>query len=153
MRALEVRIPPPAVLLAFGAVMWWAARALPLLRIAAPARLAVAITIGALGILLSASGAIIFRRRGTTTNPMKPGKASSLVTGGIYRWTRNPMYLGLAIILLAWAIFLANLACLVALPAFTFYIYRFQIAPEERALEEKFGAEFSTYCRKVGRWI
>jgi protein-S-isoprenylcysteine O-methyltransferase Ste14 len=89
----------------------------------------------------------------TTTNPLKPANASALVVRGIYRVTRNPMYLGLAALLAAWAIYLSSLAALAVLPLFVLYINRFQIAPEERALRSRFGAEFEAYRARVRRWI
>jgi protein-S-isoprenylcysteine O-methyltransferase Ste14 len=94
-----------------------------------------------------------FLRARTTINPLKPGNASALVAGGIYRFTRNPMNLGLATLLLAWTIYLGNIAALAGVLLFILYMNRFQIAPEERALQARFGAEFDAYCARVRRWI
>ena len=84
---------------------------------------------------------------------MKPETASSIVTVGIYRFTRNPMYLGLAFALAGWAIYLANLAALLIVPIFVAYMTQFQIKPEERALLAKFGADFAAYMAAVRRWL
>ena len=94
-----------------------------------------------------------FRRRRTTVDPIQPQKASSLVIDNVFRYTRNPMYLGLVLVLGAWAVYLSNLASLVMLPVFIAYLTRFQIQPEERVLLEKFGDDFEQYMRKVRRWI
>jgi protein-S-isoprenylcysteine O-methyltransferase Ste14 len=105
------------------------------------------------GACISLMAVISFRRARTTVNPLRPGTASTLVTGGIYRHTRNPMYLGLSIILLGWAVYLANAPALLLLPGFVLYIYRFQIVPEERTLAALFGAEYQAYRTRVRRWL
>jgi protein-S-isoprenylcysteine O-methyltransferase Ste14 len=84
---------------------------------------------------------------------MKPEIASSLVTSGAYRFTRNPMYLGLCLLLVAWALFLSSLLAFVGPLLFILYMNRFQIAPEETALSTIFGEEFANYKAKVRRWI
>lgn len=114
---------------------------------------AIAFPVGAIGLSLDAIALVHFLRSRTTINPLKPESASALVTGGIYRFTRNPMYLGLATLLLAWAIYLGNLAALTGLPLFILYMKRFQIASEERALEARFGAEYIAYRTRVRRWV
>ncbi len=84
---------------------------------------------------------------------MKPDTASSVVTAGIYRATRNPMYLGLALALAGWAMYLSNLVALLIVPAFVAYMTQFQIKPEERTLLAKFGPGFAAYMAAVRRWI
>jgi protein-S-isoprenylcysteine O-methyltransferase Ste14 len=84
---------------------------------------------------------------------MKPESSSSLVVSGIYKLTRNPMYLGLLLVLLGWAIYLTNVLVFLLLPAFILYINRFQIAPEERALTALFGQEFAAYKSRTRRWL
>jgi len=86
-------------------------------------------------------------------NPLKPDSASALVVAGIYRWTRNPMYLGMATVLAAWGLYLANIGALAGVALFVAYMNRFQIAPEERALEARFGADFAAYRGRVRRWL
>ena len=94
-----------------------------------------------------------FRRARTTVNPLKPESASALVISGIYRHTRNPMYLGFAIILLGWCVLLGSAWAVLGVAGFVLYIGRFQIRPEERALRELFGAEFDAFCSRVRRWV
>jgi protein-S-isoprenylcysteine O-methyltransferase Ste14 len=84
---------------------------------------------------------------------MKPDSTSSLVVSGIYKYTRNPMYLGFLLLLLGWAIFLSNLASFALLPAFVVYMNHFQIRPEERALGCLFAHEYQPYLARVRRWI
>jgi protein-S-isoprenylcysteine O-methyltransferase Ste14 len=86
-------------------------------------------------------------------NPLKPDATTVLVTAGIYRFTRNPMYIGLTLTLLGWAAFLGNLLAFALLPLFVFYITQFQIKPEERALRSLFGSIYEDYCAKVRRWL
>lgn len=105
------------------------------------------------GVCVALLGVASFRRARTTVNPLKPEKASALVMSGIYRYTRNPMYLGLLLALLGWAFFLSNALAFLSLPAFILYMNRFQIAPEERVLAARFGQEFAAYLSKVRRWL
>jgi protein-S-isoprenylcysteine O-methyltransferase Ste14 len=107
--------------------------------------------LAALGIGVEAL--VRFRRAKTTVNPLKPEQASALVVGGIYRWTRNPMYLGMLLLLVGWAFILSSWAALAILPLFVIYLNRFQIGPEERALRARFGAEFDHYRERVRRWL
>jgi protein-S-isoprenylcysteine O-methyltransferase Ste14 len=86
-------------------------------------------------------------------NPIKPSAASSLVTGGVFRFTRNPMYLSLLLYLLAWAAYLSNWLALLFVPVFVLYINELQIKPEERALSALFGAEYASYKGRVRRWL
>ncbi len=96
---------------------------------------------------------IQFRRARTTVNPHKPETTTTLVTSGVYAWTRNPMYLGLSILLLGWAIRLGTLSPLVGAWLFIPLIQRVQIRPEERALRMQFGEDYDRYCRRVNRWL
>ena len=95
---------------------------------------------------------IMFRREGTEVSPTSPANRK-LVTIGPYRFTRNPMYLGLLLELLGWAAFLANPLALLLVPAFVLYINRFQIKPEERSLSALFGGEYGAYRERVRRWL
>jgi protein-S-isoprenylcysteine O-methyltransferase Ste14 len=150
---LTARFPPVAVAALFGLVMWVAASALPLLRFDFPGRRAVAIALLVLGAAISLAGVIAFRRARTTTNPLRPGAASSLVVTGIYTRTRNPMYLGFAVVLLAWSAWLAHPVTLLGVAGFVAWMSRFQIAAEERAIGALFGEEFERYRDRVRRWL
>jgi protein-S-isoprenylcysteine O-methyltransferase Ste14 len=133
--------------------MWLLSSLLP--RVAAPlsGRLAVAAAIGLTGIAFSGAGSMAFKRAKTSFNPLHPELASSLVTSGVYRVTRNPMYVGMLLGLLAWAVGLASPVSLAGPVAFIIYINRFQIAPEEKALAAQFGREFEAYKSSVRRWL
>ena len=105
------------------------------------------------GICLAIAGVKSFARAKTTVNPTTPAATSALVVTGVYRFTRNPMYLGMLLVLLGWAVYLANAIAFLLVPVFLLYISRFQIVPEERVLQEKFGAVFATYKARVRRWL
>ena len=154
MRAgLDARIPPLAVAVIAAGFMWSIAALTPALRIDVPARLFIFAGLAAAGALIVVAGVLAFVRARTTVDPTAPEAASALVTTGIYRVTRNPMYLGFAIALIGWAAFLQNPLSLLAVAAFVVYIDRFQITPEERALEARFGSDFRSYTQKVRRWF
>jgi len=153
MRSLELKVPPPAVALVIAVLMWLLSLIAPALAFAIPARVLVAIILAATGVATAIAGVATFARAKTTVNPTTPERSSSLVSWGIYRVTRNPMYLGLLLELTAWAIFLSNPLPFLLLPGYMLYINRFQIAPEERALTSLFGREFADYQSRVRRWI
>jgi protein-S-isoprenylcysteine O-methyltransferase Ste14 len=148
---LELRVPPLVVFACVGALMAGAAWVLPVFAFSLPWPLAA--VAAAAGIVVGIAGVLQFRRARTTVNPLKPDEASALVSGGIYRWTRNPMYLGMALVLLGWGLYLGNFGALVLVGAFVSYIGRLQIDPEEVALEARFGEAFSTYRKRVRRWL
>ena len=152
MNALELKVPPPLVALVTGLLMWWAAKLVPPLALPGVARIAVAVVFAGVGVGLAMSGVLTFRRAKTTVNPTTPAAASALVRTGVFRFTRNPMYLGLLLCLVAWAIFLSSVLALLSAPLFVVYMNRFQIAPEERALAAVFGDSFAAYKRDVRRW-
>ena len=153
MDALKLKIPPPIVALAMGALMWLIARVTPTLTFALPARRALAACVALAGVSTAIAGIVAFRRARTTVNPLRPEKASSLVVFGIYKITRNPMYLGLLLVLLAWALILSNALAFIMLPAFILYMNCLQIGPEEIALASAFGDAFTQYKRRVRRWL
>ncbi|HEY8052299.1 MAG TPA: isoprenylcysteine carboxylmethyltransferase family protein [Steroidobacteraceae bacterium] len=153
MASLEVKIPPPAVAGIIAIAMWGTSRLAPLLQLPGTVRFGAAAAILLAGIGFSAGGVFAFRRARTTVNPTKPEQASSLVSAGIYQVTRNPMYVGLACVLVAWAVFLSSAWALPGPVAFVLYIGRFQITPEERALAKLFGTEYADYQSKVRRWL
>jgi protein-S-isoprenylcysteine O-methyltransferase Ste14 len=153
MSRLENRIPPPLVGIAFAIGMWACARWLPEVSARFPGQRFAAVVALAAGLGVMVAAVLQFRRARTTVNPLDPHAATSLVTEGVFRFTRNPMYLGMALILVAWAVWLGNaLGALLPL-GFIAYIGRFQIAPEERALRAHFGADFEAYVARVRPWI
>ena len=153
MNALELKIPPPLVLLIFAIAMWFAAPLTQSLPIALNVRIAMAVLLVVVGESISIAGIIRFRRAKTTINPMKAGNASSLVTGGVYQFTRNPMYVGMVLSLVGWAVYLASPITSLFVPLFVLYINRFQIAPEERVLTSIFGGDYVDYINRVRRWF
>jgi protein-S-isoprenylcysteine O-methyltransferase Ste14 len=151
---LELKIPPPAVALLFGVFMWLASLWVAPVDVSpAAARVAVAVATASVGLGIGVAGMVSFVRARTTMNPTKPSATSSLVTGGIFRFTRNPMYLSLVLYLLAWAVYLSSWLGFLFLPVFVLYINQFQIKPEERALSSLFGAEYASYKATVRRWL
>lgn len=153
MKALELKIPPPLLALLFAAGMWMLSTLPPLLQVPTFIRMFVAAAIAFVGVAISFAGVFSFRCAKTTVNPMKPRNASSLVTTGVYQVTRNPMYLGLLLVLIGWAVYLSSVWALVGVVAFVYYIERFQIKPEEQALDALFSAEYSAYKTQVRRWL
>jgi protein-S-isoprenylcysteine O-methyltransferase Ste14 len=106
-----------------------------------------------IGLIFIISAVIQFINRKTTVNPTKPHKTSTLVITGTYKITRNPMYLGMLLIILSFALYKASIISLILIPLFIFYINKFQIEPEEFEMRKKFGEEYEDYCKKVDRWI
>lgn len=150
---LELKIPPVAVALITVACMWLVARAFPGIEVSFPGHDVVTGMVAVSGGFIALLGVVAFSRAGTTVNPMKPGSSSALVEAGIYSVTRNPMYLGLLLVLLAWAIYLADVLTVLFLPGFVWYMNRYQIEREEKALASLFGPEFTAYAARVRRWI
>ena len=153
MHTLELRLLPPVVVALWAALMALLSWVWPALSFALPARLPLAIGIAALGFGLGGAGIVAFRKAQTTFNPVRPDKASCIVAHGVFRYTRNPMYLGMLLALIAWDLFLAHPLPFAALPLFVAYMTRFQIIPEERHLREKFGAPYDAYLKTVRRWM
>ncbi|MDH1265327.1 isoprenylcysteine carboxylmethyltransferase family protein [Pseudomonas sp. GD03944] len=149
---LDHRVPPVLVVLLWALLMaflaWPEGLATPPLW-----RLGIAGLVALLGGALCLAGVLSFRRAQTTVNPLAPSNASALVASGVYRYSRNPMYLGFAIMLLAWAIFLGVPQAVLGVVGFVIYMNRFQIAPEEQALQQRFGEAFSRYRQQVRRWL
>ena len=153
MRALELKISPPAVAAIVAFLMWGIARFTTSWEIPVRARGTIALIIAASGIAFSVAGFTTFRRAKTTINPRTPEAASSLVASGVYGITRNPMYLGLLLLLVGWAVFLSSGWALAGPAAFVAFVQLFQITPEERVLSALFGPQYSAYKAKVRRWI
>jgi protein-S-isoprenylcysteine O-methyltransferase Ste14 len=153
LRRLELRVPPPVVTAVFALLMWFVAGAFPSLDVDVPARIPAATALLIISVVIGIAAVLGFRRAKTTINPLTPQASSALVVRGIYRWTRNPMYLAMLLVLIGWACIVSNLAALVMLPLFVSALTRLQIEPEERALHARFGAEFENYRRKVRRWL
>ncbi len=153
MSSLELRIPPPLVALLCAGAMWGLSLLPPVFALSPVARLALALPVAVIGLLFNIAGVAGFRRARTTVNPLKPHTASTLVRSGVYRLSRNPMYVGVLLLLVAWAVYLSALWVWLGVLTFYLYIDRFQIAAEERALTARFGVDYEAYCARVRRWL
>ncbi|EAQ67432.1 membrane protein, putative [Marinomonas sp. MED121] len=157
MSVLELKVPPLLLVIIFAMLMWWVSLEANIasvqLSLSSTTRVGVLILAFIIGAGFAISGVKAFKEAQTTVNPTRPNTSSSLVTSGIYQYTRNPMYVGFLLSLLGWGIFLANLIALSLCMVFIWYMNRFQIEPEERALERLFGDEVLTYRQHVRRWV
>lgn len=153
MRSLDLRVPPVPLTAVFAAAMFGVSVVAPANTFVIPGRTGIATGLALLAAVIALAGVVAFRANKTTVNPLKPGAASAVVSSGVYRYSRNPMYLGLLLALAAWAIYLSNALAALFLPAFVAYMNQFQIRPEERALLAKFGPAFSQYLAAVRRWV
>lgn len=153
MHSLELKIPPVIVGLVLGTAAWVVTWLAPGLGFQLPGTRLGAGVLAVVGIAIALLGVAAFRRAQTTVNPLHPDKASHLVIAGIYRRTRNPMYLGMLLVLLGWALSLDHPLALIPAAAFVPVMNRLQIVPEERILAGIFGTEFSDYQAKVRRWL
>jgi protein-S-isoprenylcysteine O-methyltransferase Ste14 len=151
MQALELRVPPLALLAIFGVAM--ALLAVATGQTGNAATIAAALVLSAAGGAVALAGVLAFRRHKTTVNPFKPDDTTRIVDTGIYRFSRNPMYLGFLLMLAGWAVYLGSVTAALLLPVFVVYMNRFQIVPEERALTTKFGAAYLAYMHRTGRWL
>lgn len=153
MNALALKVPPVAQVIITAAAMYGVSKMVPALTFSLNGSTALAVGLGVMGMSLGVMGVTQFRKAQTTPNPQALEKVSSLVTSGIYRYSRNPMYLGLVLILLGWAFYLSHFLAFVLLPVFILYMTRFQIQPEEKMMARKFGKTYQAYLNKVRRWI
>jgi len=150
---MKTKIPPPIVLLIWVSIMWLIANFTSSWKFIFPAQQTISITLLALGVLIDVTAIVSFLKARTTVNPVSPEKASRLVTTGMFRFSRNPMYLGMLLVLFAWFLYLGSLLNLVAIFLFYLFISTFQIEPEEQAMLKLFGDAYQDYCTKVRRWI
>ncbi|MEM7193965.1 MAG: isoprenylcysteine carboxylmethyltransferase family protein [Pseudomonadota bacterium] len=150
---LDLRIPPPLVALAAALAIWGIYRVFPPFSVSFMPDPIVALPIAVLGVTIDVLALYRFWRLRTTVNPLAPEGTSALVTDGVYRLSRNPMYLGLFFLLLAWCIHLGDARGFAVLLMFVLYLNRFQIVPEENVMAEKFGDRYSEYRATTRRWI
>jgi protein-S-isoprenylcysteine O-methyltransferase Ste14 len=150
---LDHKIPPPIIGALLALAMWISVPFGPGLAVNPTVRYAALAALLAAGLGFDLMGLLAFRASQTTVNPLRPHRASALVTCGIYRVTRNPMYVGMCFLLLAWAVHLSALLPLAGPILFILYMTRFQIKPEERILTKLFGQEYVDYTARVRRWL
>lgn len=153
MSVLENKIPPPIVVLICSLSMWLISLISPLIETDFFVRVILSLAIFTVGSFFCIAGVVSFRKAKTTVNPLKPETASSLVSSGVYRISRNPMYVGLSLFLVSLSTYLSSPLSIIGVVAFIFYMNRFQIEPEERALKEIFGTDFLNYMSQVRRWL
>ena len=153
MSALELKIPPVLITSLFALLMWLVSRQTPAISISAALKIIFLLAFAGLAAYVGLAAVASFRKANTTVNPLTPKSISTLVVSGIYQRTRNPMYLALLLALTGWGLYLANIFSLLVVVGFILYMNRFQIQPEERTLEEIFGAQFTAYKKQVRRWI
>lgn len=153
MKGLELKIPPPVYALLIATLMWFLNQSVPLIRMLESPANRIGLVIIVLAILVDSSSVYLFFKKRTTINPLKPNNTQGLVTSGLYRYSRNPMYVGLLLILFGFALWLGSITPLIALPLFYWLITNMQIKPEEVILEAKFGQEYLDYKKSVRRWL
>jgi len=153
MHVLELKVPPPIVGLSVAALMWLAASGLPGLTFDWPISRWLAAGLLLTGLGFDFAGLWLFFKARTTVNPLSPQNTTSIVRKGVYKLSRNPMYVGMLLLLSAWAVYLQSVGAVLLLPLFVLYINRFQIQPEERYLSQQFGADYDDYKAKVRRWL
>lgn len=150
---MHLKIPPLIFSAFLALLMWVCALFVKITEMEFPGRLILSLLVLIFGVSAVVLGILTFRRLQTTVNPMRPGDASRLVAEGVFKFSRNPMYVGFFIILLAWALYLANILNTLVLIFYVWFINRYQIVPEEKILLEKFGQEYQQYLTKTRRWI
>ncbi len=149
---MKLKIPPPYWLLLTTGLMWLISRYTPQAEILHSLRwLALLPLMIAIGLI--AAGIVVFRQASTTVHPQHPEHTRIVVDNGIFRFSRNPMYLGMVLILAAWALWLAAPFAWLGVPLFVLVITRWQIMPKEEILLNKFGEPYRLYCQKVRRWF
>lgn len=150
---MELKVPPVIVFLCFGSIMYLLDLVLPIGYFDFFGRLMLAKFLVGIGMVIALLALLQFRFAKTTVDPTKPDKAQSLVISGVFKFSRNPMYLALLLILLALGIFLGNAFNTLVAAGFVAYMNRFQIIPEEQILLNKFGRSFKDYCILTRRWF
>jgi len=153
-RMIDLKIPPPVVACVMAGLMYlcqdfFASFFILVLE----DKLIIALVIAALAALIDFLALCSFLKAKTTFNPIQANKVSALVTSGVYRFSRNPMYVGNLLFLSAWWVYLGTPLNVIFLVAYVFYINKFQIAPEERILTERFSGQYLDFCQRVRRWI
>ncbi len=152
-QVLELRIPPVLQMIIVAVGMWVFSVVFPALNAPVSSTMGLSASSISLGVIVAVLGVLEFRRANTTVDPRFPDRSSRLVVSGVYRISRNPMYLGFFLVLFGWAWYLMNYLAFLLLPLFVVYMNCFQIQPEERYMAQKFGDEFDKYAARVRRWI
>lgn len=152
MKSLELKIPPPVYALSIALLMWLLSQYAPGVQLGVAgnkAGLAIIIIAGTFDLW----SLFLFFKKKTTVNPLSPKNTTDLVITGLYRISRNPMYVGMLLMLLGYAVWLGSLTSFLVVPLFYFLITKMQIKPEEVILEKNFGQEYLNYKNSVRRWL
>jgi protein-S-isoprenylcysteine O-methyltransferase Ste14 len=153
MQTLKTRIPPPVVAVAIGGIMKLYAYVAAVHIDASPLVVDLGVALSQVSAAIALMALASFGLARTTINPLEPSRASTLVTGGIFRITRNPLCLSLLLLLIAYAVRLGSWAEWLGPVLFVAYVTHFQIIPEEEILAQKFGADFLAYKSRTRRWL
>ena len=150
---LQLKIPPPIYMLLIAGLMWIFDQHLPIIELIIAPWNKVGLLFVMLAILFDGTAVLHFFRTHTTINPLRPENAQKLVITGLYRYSRNPMYVGLLFLLIGWAVWLGSVTPFLLLPIFIIIMTRQQIIPEEKVLKQKFGQQYKDYKHVVRRWL
>ena len=148
---MKKRIPPPLITMSCVLVIFLSKSIFP--SFVFPFKLEIGIGFSILGLSLLILSVKSFIKNNTTINPLNLKKSTYLVTNGLFRFSRNPMYLGMLLFLVGTSIILNIIGGLIISVLFIFYMNFFQIMPEEIALENLFGKDYRNYRKNVRRWI
>lgn len=150
---LKTKIPPPVYLLVCAGLMWWLNQHFPIYQwLHTPWNKLGLVLIG-IALLCDFWSLYLFYRAKTTPNPMRPDNSAYLVTSGLYQYSRNPMYVGLTVMLVGWGMYLGSVSPFALVPVFVRLMTKQQIEPEEAALTQKFGNAYQEYRQRVRRWL
>ncbi len=148
---IRTKFPPPLVALTFGFLINYTKNIFPKIEIKNEIIFGSFMII--IGLIIILSAIILFKKYQTTITPLNPSNATKLITDGIYKFSRNPMYLGLLLMLMGISIILNLTGGVLLIPLFILYLNLFQIIPEENAMVDLFKDEFIDYKKNVRRWI
>ena len=153
MKWLELKLPPAIALMLFGILTTAAMKSdIAIFRNSKQWDGWVLVPL-ILAFIIIGWGVLEFRRAHTTVDPHRPNKASTLVTSGIFKYTRNPMYLGMVLMMLSATFYIGSGVGFVACVALAWYLTQFQIKPEEKIIEGLFGQDYLDYTQRVRRWL
>lgn len=147
------KIPPPLQTAFWAVIIWALYKLVPALQFKVAGQTLIAILFAACGIVLDLVSVFNFFKAKTTVNPLRPERASALVVAGFYRFTRNPMYLGMVLVLVGWGIYLGSPLAIIGVVGFILVMNHIQIKPEEAAMEAQFGQDYLKYKNTVRRWV
>ena len=153
MKILELKIPPALFFILVGGLMCWLNASGLSIHLPLPFTYVVFAVCFVLSGVFGVSGIYEFKKHKTSVHPVELHRAVKVVDSGIFSISRNPMYVALLLLLVGYAYYLQDLLSIALCPLFVLYMNRFQILPEERHLQEKFGEEYLNYKKRVRRWL